>query len=45
MEKNLRVIAALVMVFSLSSLVSAQENKVDLSGNWVFTVQSEAVTA
>jgi hypothetical protein len=44
MEKSLRVVAAMVVVLGLSSLVSAQGNKVDVSGTWAFTVQTDAGT-
>jgi hypothetical protein len=45
MEKSLRVVAAMMIVFGLSSLVSAQTNKVDVSGIWAFTVQTDAGTS
>jgi hypothetical protein len=44
MEKSLRVLAAMVMVIGLASLVSAQANKIDVSGTWAFTVQTDAGT-
>jgi hypothetical protein len=44
MEKSLRVVAAMVMVIGLSSPVSAQANKIDVSGTWAFTVQTDAGT-
>jgi hypothetical protein len=44
MEKSLGVVAAMVMVMGLSSLVSAQANKIDVSGTWAFTVQTDAGT-
>jgi hypothetical protein len=45
MEKSLGVVAAMVIVFGLSSLVLAQTNKVDVSGVWMFTVQTDAGTS
>ncbi len=44
MEKSLRVVAAIVIVIGLSSLISAQANKIDVSGTWAFTVQTDAGT-
>ena len=44
MEKSLRMVAAIVMVIGLSSPVAAQANKIDVSGTWAFTVQTDAGT-
>ena len=44
MEKSLRVVAAMVMVLGFTSLVSAQANKIDVSGTWAFTVQTSMGT-
>jgi len=45
MQKSLGVVVATVIVLGLSSLALAQTNKVDVSGIWVFTVQTDAGTA
>jgi hypothetical protein len=44
MKNSFGLIAALVMVSGLSLLVMAQASKVDISGNWAFTVQTDAGT-
>jgi hypothetical protein len=45
MAKSLWVVAATVIVLGLTSSVSSQTSKVDVSGVWVFTVQTDAGTA
>jgi hypothetical protein len=45
MEKSLWVVAAMVIVLGFSASVPAQTNKVDVSGIWVFTVQTDAGTS
>jgi len=44
MEKSLRMVAAMAMVIGLSSPVAAQAVKIDVSGTWAFTVQTDAGT-
>jgi hypothetical protein len=44
MEKSLWVVAAMVIVLGFSASVAAQTNKADVSGTWVFTVQTDAGT-
>jgi hypothetical protein len=44
MVMSLKMVAALAMVIGLSSPLSAQADKIDLSGKWAFTVQTDAGT-
>ncbi len=44
MHKSMWVIATIVTVLGFASSITAQTSKVDVSGTWIFTVQTDAGT-
>ncbi len=44
MQKSMWVITTIATVLGLASFITAQTSKVDVSGTWLFTVQTDAGT-